>query len=192
MPQFDRLKKYQRKKFNRYKELNDIPTKNDEAYIVVKVKDIDSILSEYSSDERPTLNLEFLDLIERKASFIPLDLPLVLEIQNNNFTSNEKILIRKLIKNYFDLKRVEKEVEENSLSRKARFLLTSGILCICVIPFIWNNSKVSFFTEVLSVLASFSVWEFGGLMLFDYDKIKEEIIKYNHLAKVRIIYDKEF
>ena len=121
-----------------------------------------------------------------------MDLPLVLEIQNNNFTSNEKILIRKLIKNYFDLKRVEKEVEENSLSRKARFLLTSGILCICVIPFIWNNSKVSFFTEVLSVLASFSVWEFGGLMLFDYDKIKEEIIKYNHLAKVRIIYDKEF
>ncbi len=192
MPRFDKLKKYQRKKFNRYKELNDINTKNNEAYIVVKVKDMDSILSEYSSDDRPTLKAEFLELIERKASFIPLDLPLVLEIQNNNFTSNEKILIRKLIKNYFDLKRVETEVEENSLSRKARFLLTSGILCLCVIPFIWNNDKISFFTEVLSVLASFSIWEFGGLMMFDYDKIKETIIKYNHLAKVRIIYDKEF
>ena len=111
MSSFDKLKKYQRKKFNRYKELNEIATKNDEAYIVLKVKDMESVLSDFSSKERPTLKAEFYELIETKASIIPLDLPLVLEIQNDNFTSSDKILIRKLIKNYFELKKVSKDLD---------------------------------------------------------------------------------
>ena len=191
MASFDKLKKYQRKKFKRYKELNELTTKNDEAYIVLKVKNMESILSEFSSDERPTLKEEFYDLIERKASVIPLDLPLVLEIKNDNFTSSDKILIRKLIKNYFELKKVAKEVEEDSLSRKGRFLLTVGILCICVSFVLWNVNSLTFVNEMISVLSSFSIWEFGSLMLFEYDAIKEEIIKYKHLSKIRIIYDKE-
>ena len=191
MASFDKLKKYQRKKFDRYKELNEIKTKNDEAYIVLKVKDMESILSEFSSNDRPTLKTEFYELIETKASIIPLDLPLVLQIQNDNFNSSDKILIRKLIKNYFDLKKVSKEIEENALTRKARFLLTSGILCMCVSFVLWNISNLTFVNEMISVLSSFSIWEFGSLMLFEYDLIKEEIIKYNHLSKIRIIYDKE-
>ena len=71
------IKRNQRKKFKRYKELNEITTKNDEAYIYLKIKDMDSIISGYSADERPTLNSDFYDLIETKASVIPLDLPLV-------------------------------------------------------------------------------------------------------------------
>ena len=42
MPQFDRLKKYQRKKFNRYKELNDITTKNN---VEISFKDMSHINS---------------------------------------------------------------------------------------------------------------------------------------------------
>jgi len=192
MARITKLKKYQRKKFRRYKELNEITTKNDEAYIFLKVKDIESILSEYASEQRPMLKPEFYEAIENKASFIPLDVPLVLQIQNSTFTSTEKILIRKLIKNYFDLKRVEKEIIEDSLSRKARFLFTVGIIGICVLTVLWSNPTASFLTEVVSVLASFSIWEFGSLMLFDYDDVKEQIIKYNHLSKIRIIYDKDF
>ena len=185
------IQRNQRKKFKRYKELNEITTKNDEAYIFLKVKNMESILSDYSADERPTLNNDFYDLIETKASVIPLDLPLVLEIKNDNFTSSDKILIRKLIKNHFELKRVAKEVEEDTLIRKARFLLTTGILCICISFVMWNMSSLTFANEIVSVLASFSIWEFGSLMLFDYDEMKEEIVKYNHLSKIRIIYDKD-
>ena len=185
------IKRNQRKKFKRYKELNEITTKNDEAYIYLKIKDMDSIISGYSADERPTLNSDFYDLIETKASVIPLDLPLVLAIKNDNFTSSDKILIRKLIKNHFELKRVAKEVEEDTLRRKARFLLITGILCICISYVLWNMSSLTFINEIISVLASFSIWEFGSLMLFDYDELKEEVVKYNHLSKIRIIYDKD-
>ena len=191
MASFYKVKRYQRKKFNRYKELNEIKTKNDEAYIVLRVKDMSSILSEYSSEERPTLNLDFYELIETKASIIPLDLPLVLQIQNDNLSSSDKILIRKLVKSYFELKRVAKQIEADALSRKARLLLTTGVLCICISFVLWNISNLTFINEMISVLSSFSVWEFGALMLFEYDSIKEEVIKYNHLSKIRVIYDKE-
>ncbi len=191
MASLDRLKRNQRKKFARYKELNEIKTKNDEAYIVLKVKDMDSILSEFSSDDRPTLKTEFYELIETKASIIPLDLPLVLEIQNGNFCSSDKILIRKLIKNYYELKKVAKEIEADALSKRARVLLTIGILCICISFVLWNVSNLTFINEIISVLSSFSVWEFGSLMMYDYDTVKEEVIKYKHLSKIRVIYDKD-
>ena len=191
MSRFDKSKKYQRKKFLRYKELNDIKTKNDEAYIVVSVKDKDSIFSEYSSPERPTLKTEFLDLVERKASFVPLDLPLVLEIQNNNFTSEEKILIRKLIKNYYSLKTISKEVEYDNGSRKGRFLFTTGIICIALMPILNQIEKIEFIKEMLSVIACFSFWEYSNLKLFDHDELKEEIIHYRHLSNIRVIYDKD-
>lgn len=191
MASFGKLKNYQRKKFARYKELNDIKTKNDEAYIVVAVKDVKSILSEFSSDDRPTINRDFVELIESKASFVPLETPLVLEIQTASITSSDKILVRRLVKSYFNLKKINAEVKADTLSRKARFLFTIGVLCTCVVPFIGNVSKLSLLTEMLSILASFSVWEFGSLMLFDYDDVKEELVKYNHLSKIRIIYDKE-
>ena len=41
---------------------------------------------------------EFIEVIERRASIIPLDYPLVLEIHNTTFSSEEKIIIR--IKNF--------------------------------------------------------------------------------------------
>lgn len=191
MPTLDNVKKYQRKKFERYKELNDIKTKNDEAYIVVAVKDRDSIFSEYSSSERPILKIEFLDLIERRASFVPLELPLVLEIQNNNFTSEEKILIRKLIKNHFSLKTVTKEVEYENGCRKGRFLFTTGVIGFSLLPFLGEFGKMAYIKEMISVIASFSFWEYSGLKLFDHDELKEEIIHYRHLSNIRVIYDKD-
>ena len=190
MASLGKLKKYRRKKFSRYKELNEIKTKNDEAYIVLKVDSIKDILSIYSSDERPIINDDFCDLIESKASFIPLDLPLVLEIQNNNFTSEEKILIRKLIKNHFTLKKLSKEVDRELLSRKARFLFTTGVICFSMIPILMQFDKLVYVKETLSIIASFSTWEYASLMFFEYDESTEEVIRCNHLAKIRVIYDK--
>lgn len=191
MASLGKLKKYQRKKYKRYKELNDIKPKNDEAYILLAVENKESIFSEYSSPDRPFLKSDFLDIIERRASFVPLDLPLVLEIQNNTFTSEEKILIRKLIKNYFSLKTISKEVEYEAGSRKGRFLFTTGVICMALIPFLGDIGPISFIKEMLSVIASFSFWEYSCLKLFDHDTLQEEIIHYRHLSHIRVIYDKD-
>jgi len=44
--------------------------------------------------------------------------------------------------------------------------------------------------EILSFIASFSIWEFAELLLFEQDDLKEEIMSYKQLAKIRIVYNK--
>ena len=45
--------------------------------------------------------------------------------------------------------------------------------------------------EILNIITWLGIWESGSLMLFDEDNLKEELIKYKHLSKIRVVYNKE-
>jgi hypothetical protein len=187
----EKLKKYQKEKFDSYKKINNLKVNDNEAYIEMKVKDYNSIISEYSLEDSPVLKKEFLNVIENRASVIPLDYPLVLEIHNSNFSSEEKIVVRKLIKNHFTFISINKESELKRLRQKSRFLLLLGIILLIVSKLIEN---ITFFVpifEILNILTWVGIWECISLVLFDEDNLKEEIIKYKHLSKIRVVYNKE-
>ena len=187
----EKLKKYQREKFNNFKKINELKIDDDEAYIELKVDKFSNIVSEYSLSDTPILKNEFLNIIESCASFIPLEYPLVLEIHNNTFTSSERILIRKFIKNHFNLIKVTKEMELKALKRKSYFFLTLGILMFLIVGIITAYAVLPFTHEILSFMASFSIWEFGELLFFEQDDLKEQVIKYSHLSTIRVLYDKD-
>lgn len=187
----DKLKKYQKEKFESYKKINNLKINDNEAYIEIKVKDYNNIISDYSLEDSPVLKQEFIDVIERRASIIPLDYPLVLEIHNNNFSSEEKIIIRKLIKNHFSFIAINKETELKRLRQKSRYLLFAGIIMLLISLFIKNIELLVPIFEILNILTWLGVWESGSLILFDEDNLKEELIKYKHLSKVRVVYNKE-
>ena len=187
----DKLKKYQKEKFESYKKINNLRINDNEAYIEIKVKDYNSIISEYSLPDSPMLKQEFIDLIERRASIIPLDYPLVLEIHNATFSSEEKIIVRKLIKNHFTFISINKESELKRLRQKSRYLLLAGIATLIVSLLIENIKIMGPLFEILNILTWLGVWECGSLVLFDEDNLKEEIIKYKHLSKIRVVYNKE-
>lgn len=188
------LKRYQKAKFENFKKINDLKINDDEAYIDIKIKDFNSIISDYSVSTNPILKKELYSYIEHSASYIPLDYPLVLEIHSEKLNSEEKILLRNLIKNHFSLTKIEKEMELNALKRKSFFFLFAGLVGFIIIAILIYNpyhDVLSFFKEILLFIASFSVWEFGELYFFEQDDLKEEVIKYTHLSKVRIVYNKD-
>ena len=187
----EKLKKYQKEKFESYKKINNLRINDNEAYIEIKVKDYSSIISDYSLEDNPVLKQEFIDVIERRASIIPLDYPLVLEIHNSTFTSEEKIIIRKLIKNHFSFIAINKESELKRLRQKSGYLLLAGIVMLIVSLFIEKIELLGPVFEILNILTWLGVWESGSLILFDEDNLKEELIKYKHLSKVRVVYNKE-
>ncbi len=187
----DQLKKYQRAKFENFKKINELKINDDEAYIDIQISDFKSIKSDYSLDVSPILKREFLEYIESCASYIPLEYPIVLEIHSNKLSSSEKILIRKLIKNHFALTRINKEMELKALKRKSYFFLLIGLIGFIILAILHYCGKLELLIECISFIASFSVWEFGELVLFEQDDLKEEIIKYNYLSKVRIVYNKD-
>lgn len=187
----EKLKKYQKEKFESYKKINNLKINDNEAYIEIKVKDYKSIISDYSLEDNPVLKQEFIDVIERRASIIPLDYPLVLEIYNNNFSSEEKIIIRKLIKNHFTFISINKEAELKRLKQKSAYLLLAGITMLIISLLIKKIEIMGLIFEILNILTWVGVWECTSLVLFDEDNIKEEIIKYKHLSKIRVVYNKE-
>ena len=187
----EKLKKYQKEKFESYKKINNLKINDNEAYIEIKVKDYNSIISDYSLEESPVLKPEFIEVIERRASIIPLDYPLVLEIYNATFSSEEKIIVRKLIKNHFTFLAINKEVELKRLKQKTKYLLLTGIAMLIVSLLIKNIEMLVPVFEILNIITWLGIWESGSLMLFDEDNLKEELIKYKHLSKIRVVYNKE-
>ena len=187
----EKLKKYQKEKFESYKKINNLKVNDNEAYIEIKVNDYKSIISAYSLEDNPVLKQEFIEVIERRASIIPLDYPLVLEIHNNTFSSEEKIIVRKLIKNHFTFISINKEAELKRLKQKSGYLLLTGMIMLIMSLLIENIEVMGLIFEILNILTWLGVWECGSLVLFDGDNLKEEIIKYKHLSKVRVVYNKE-
>lgn len=191
MASSETLKKYQKKKLENFKKINDIKINDDEIYITLKVDKIEDITDKFSEPNSLSLNEEFLNAILKRASYIPLDYPLVLEIYNKSFTSSEKIRLRKLIKNHFSLEKINKEVELKFLRRKSIFFLITGIILFITLGILYTSNNIGILSEVISFLASFSIWEFFEIVLFEGDDLKEEIIKYSHLEKIRIVFNKD-
>lgn len=187
----EKLKRYQKQKFDNYKKINDLKINDNEAYIELNVKDMNSIVSEYSTRDRIVLKKDFYDAIEHRVSYIPLDYPLVLEIHNKNFTAEEKILVRKLIKNHFKLITISKEMELKAIKRKSTFFLMSGLLGFGLLAIVYNFNIVPYINELISFIASFSIWEFAELVMFEQDTLKEEIIMNKQLSKIRVVYNKD-
>ena len=186
----ERLKKYQKKKFEYYNQINELHVNDNEAYITVQIDDMKQILSTYSIKGSEIIKEEFLNLISKKASYIPCDYPLVLEIYTKNLNSEEKILIRKLLKNYYSLERIRIEEELKSIKRKSIFFLTCGIIFTLLFILMYKFNILISLLEIPSFIASFSLWEFAELTIFEQDDLREELIKNIDLSKMRIIYNK--
>ena len=190
----DKLKKYQKAKFESYKKVNDLKINDNEAYIEMKIDGFDDIKDDYCLTDGIVLKQDFIDAIVKRTNYIPLDYPLVLQIYNKTFTSSEKILVRKLIKNHFTLEMIDKEIELKKLRLKIYFFLSFAILgfllyLLTYIGFVKTLQEL--ISLVASFITSFSIWEISELIVFEEDEVKEEIIKYKHLSKIRIVFNKD-
>ncbi len=186
----DKLKRYQKAKFENYKKVNELRINDNEAYVEMKVDGFEDIVEEYSVSDRILLKPEFIDAIKRRTAYIPLDYPFVLQIFNKSFTSSEKIIVRKLIKNHFTLAKIDMEMELKKLRRKIIFFLIFGIIGFIFVILTYNE-MFAFIQGIASFIASFSIWECSELIFLEEDDLKEEIIKYNHLSKIRVVFNKD-
>ena len=191
MSKKEKLKRYQKEKFQNYIKINDLVINNNEAYLFVKVNSLDEVISKYSISGREVISNDFAKYIEEIASYISFDYPLVLEICNDSFTPEEKILIREVIRKHFSLLTISKKTELKRIKRKSISLLFIGLIVFELMLIIYNLKSLSILKEVLIFISSFSLWQFAELILFEEDSLKEDIIKYSRISNVRVIYNKE-
>lgn len=187
----EKLKKYQRTKFENYKKINNLTINDDEAYIILRIDKKEDIISKFSIRNNELLNKEFIDAIKEKANYISIDYPMVLEILNDSFNSEEKILIRKLIRSHFGLEAINNESELKTIRRKCYLFFLIGVIFFLISIMTYRLDFIFGLTEIFSFIASFSIWECLELMMFEQDDIREEMIRNNHLSKMRIVFNKD-
>lgn len=185
------LKRYQKQKFENYKKINEINVSDDEAYIPIRVNSMDDIISNYSVRNNEMLSEEFIDILSSKAAYTTLDYPLVVEILNDSFTSEEKILVRKLIKNHFSLITIDKETELKALKRKENFFLFIGIFFFLILFLLYDSNVFEGVLEVVLFISSFSLWEWLEIVIFEHDELTEQILLNRHLSKIRVVFKKD-
>lgn len=185
------LKKYQKEKFENYKKINELNISDDGAHIPIRVNSMDDIISNYSVRNNEMLSAEFIDILSNKAAYTTLDYPIVVEILNDSFSSEEKILIRKLIKNHFSLITITKETELKALKRKEYFFLFIGVFFFIILFLLYDSNIFEGILEVVLFISSFSIWEWAELIIFEQDELTEQILLNRHLSKTRIVFKKD-
>ena len=84
-------------------------------------------------------------------------------------------------------------MELKKIRRKVYIFLLFGIIGFIFI--LLSYKSLIPFSDIISVIASFitsfSIWECSELLIFEEDDLKEQIIKYNHLSRIRVVFNKE-
>lgn len=188
----DKLKKYQQQKFDDYKEFTNLDLRDNDVIISLKADSVYDILSEYSVKDNLGLNPAFIDFLSNQIDYIPIEYDITLNIQTINLTRREKEMIAESIHKYYKLKEINitSELEANKAKSKAFTIV--GVIAFVILftlELLMENEVV--FSEILSFIASFTVWEGIELILFEQDDIKETHAKYKNMANSKIVFDKD-
>lgn len=187
----EKLKRYQKEKFENYKLVNELSINNNEAYINAKIDSIGDVISHFSIKKYEILTNDFASFLIEKASYISLEYPLVLQIVSGSFSSEDKVTLRDIVKKHFSLASINKETELKAVKRKSYFFLSAGIILFFLSILFNYITFSSSLHDILVCLFSFSIWQYAELTLFEQDTLKEEILKYKHLSNIRIVFYEE-
>jgi hypothetical protein len=180
------IKKFKSANFDYAKYVREFFVEDGKAYVSVKVDSIDDIISEYSIKDYEWLNSDFVSYIEENAYYIPVHYPIVIEIFGYEFTESEKIMITKVIKDYFGLKLGERIIELKMNKRKAITLLLFGLVTL-VISFILSSfDRISMLFELVLIIAWFSIWEFVDYGWLEGQQMKKDKLEAGQLASVEV------
>ncbi|WP_066714586.1 hypothetical protein [Clostridium sp. Marseille-P299] len=125
-----------------------------------------------STGNQATLNQDIYDFIDRKAYYIPIRYPIIIQFENVELNEEEQHQIIRLIKEYYALNDKRIDLHFNFITILSLFTL--GIILL-IIYFTMNTAEVgAIFSEVLSIAASFALWEAVDFFLLERKSISKE------------------
>lgn len=184
------LRKFRKSKFNYKKFLKEFYLEDNNAYISVKVKNYNDIISKYSINNYEWLDKDFAEYIEENAYYIPVEYDIVLEICGPKFTKEEQEKIVKTIKMFFGLKLGDKELDLKINKRKSNILLICGILSLLFLLYL-NKYIVNIYIEPALVSFWFFMWEYIEVFFLERTELKIKKTEAGQLSNLSITFNEE-
>lgn len=191
-----------RKRIRRYeKEMPPMDTYLEKEYLdennnaVIRIYAYEGMewFDKLSIANQTSLNHDIYDFIDRKAYYIPVRYPIILQFENVELNEEEQLLIEQLIREHYSLVLNDKRIDLhfNFITILSLFILGITLL---IIYFTMNTAEVgAVFSEVLSIAASFALWEAVDFFLLERRNILRERLNAGQLtiSEIRFIQKRE-
>lgn len=185
------LRQLKKKKIEGEKYVKDFYIENDIAFITCNVKKFNDIIDPFSASEYEWPNKDFLYFVESNAQYIPVEYPIVLEINGKTFTEKEKNTIREAIHDYYALKMGDAQLAIGANRRKALTLLITGVVASLGVQLVNKISPGLPLREAIVMLFWLFLWEGLDCLILDGKDLKEKKTEAAQMANITINFKDE-
>ena len=185
-----------KEKLNRYKKMDfDIDSYLLNNYIVgskaiipINISSKDEMFLLYDLENK-IINPDIISYIESIVYYIPYEYSITLNITGVTFTDSEKAEIVKSLTNQFGLVVHDKKAELYFNDKKGVLLFIFGFVVLYFSFFLQKTIDSRFTSEIISIVGTFSIWEFVDTIWFDRNHYKVDVLNAGQVASANITFN---
>lgn len=161
-------------------------TANERTVVTINCAEISELFTPYSSGTQLELQPELIDYIDRQVYPIPAHRPLTLQFLEWRQSEGEKDQAEQCLHTHYLLALHDKRLDlrVNFWKSLLLFCFGAGMLLLSFSLSAWIDNRL--FSEVLSVIATFSLWETAGFVLLERRQLKEDWLNAGQLVLAEI------
>lgn len=177
-------------KFDYNKYIADNYIRKDTAVIKVLMNNKEDFYNLYDP-RKHTINNSIMEYITEEAENIPFKYNVAIEFYTDELTDEEKVLIKKMIKNYYGLKVTNKNSVIKVSLVKAICLILLGALIVAYSAL--SNTFFNYiYVEVVYVVGWVLLWEGIEIFLLSNNEDKVQKKNYKQLYNAEVLFSDKF
>ena len=162
----NKTRQYLKENFDSKLYMNQHYIKDEKAIIPIHITNLEELYISYDQ-KKQVLRPELISYIEEIAYYVPYDISIVLAFSGYSFTQEVKVKLMENITNQFGMKTHDMEVELNYNTKKAMKLFFIGSIVLAISFMIRALHYMTYISEILSIIGTFSIWEFVNTIWFE-------------------------
>lgn len=155
------------------KYVSQIKDKDGYAVVDVNLNDNAELYNPLSVNKNRDLSDGIYDYIEAQTNVIPSNIPLRIRFHGDVEKEEQEEIKKDMIRHY-TLKSLDVSWDLAALFRKTLLLVIFGVVVLALYFYFSFTSDDFFFTEILSIVGSFSLWEAADSLLIERPSLKRE------------------
>lgn len=159
-----------------------------QAVIEINIYNELELYDKLSFEKQLELNPDIYKYIDQKAKIIPAHIPIKLRFHGKKIDKEEQEKIKKLIDEHYSIELFSQQKNIRIMRKKTMRLAIIGAIIFLICFYLSSIDKYTFFTDILSIIGTFSIWEVASLLMLGKKDIDMQTV---HIAKM-LIHEIEF
>lgn len=155
--------------------------------ILIRIPEDYEVLDPLTMGGQKELNQEIFDCIDRKSDLIPSVVKLRIEFHGRACSEEEQEEIRNLVREHYQVEQFELQWDLDANLIRFWKMILIGTLFLGLYFFL-ELTEYEFFTELVSVIGSFSLWTAAELWMIDRRDLKKQMIWIEQAKSAELIF----